>query len=77
MPNLENPTSPAEFLPPSPKNLNKKEKMPAKEEKLSTEQQLQELLDFKQKEEAEKNKQKKREYTFYYWATPIISAVNC
>jgi hypothetical protein len=39
-------------------------KMPAKE-KLTTEQQLQEFLAAKQQDQAEENKRKKREYTFY------------
>ena len=44
-------------------------------EKLTTEQQPQELLAAKQKAEAEENKRKKREYTYLLWGLPIASLV--
>jgi len=74
MPHLVNSIPPKEFLSPFTKNLNKKEKMPVKE-KLTTEQQLQEFLAAKQQAEAEENKRKKREYTFYLWVLPILSLI--
>src|SRR6185312_3025380 len=72
MPHLKNSIPPKELLSPFTKNLNKKEKMPEKEEKLTTEQQLKELLAAKQQAEAEENKRKKREYTFYLWASLVF-----
>ena len=53
----------------------KKVKITLKMKELTTEQQMQEFLVVKQQEAAEENKRKKREYTFYLWITPIISAL--